>query len=118
MVMSSNNNTESSSAVNAVAERALNRLVAQFPVCLASDEFHFFPQMASQEPDWSQWDDFSPDAVIELVQKIALRDGFGDTLADGSLSAAKKIGCGAEKYAFTMKLKRKRTDKSRGWGAV
>ena len=24
----------------------------------------------------------------------------------------------ADKYAFNMKLKRKRTDKSRGWGAV
>ncbi|MDT8272438.1 MAG: aldehyde ferredoxin oxidoreductase family protein [Desulfomonilia bacterium] len=32
------------------------------------------------------------DAVMELIRKIAYREGFGDVLADGSLKAAQKIG--------------------------
>jgi aldehyde:ferredoxin oxidoreductase len=43
------------------------------------------------------------DAIIELVGKIAYRQGFGDILAEGSLKAAKVIGQGAEKYAMTIK---------------
>ncbi len=42
-------------------------------------------------------------AVIELIQKIACREGIGDVLAEGSARAAKKIGKGAEKYALTVK---------------
>ncbi len=43
------------------------------------------------------------DAVIELVKKIATRDGFGDTLAEGGRVAAKKIGKGASDYAAEVK---------------
>jgi aldehyde:ferredoxin oxidoreductase len=39
----------------------------------------------------------------ELIEKIAVRDGFGDVLADGVLAAAKKIGRGAEEYAVHIK---------------
>lgn len=39
------------------------------------------------------------DAVISMLYKIARREGFGDTLAEGSARAAQKIGRGAEKYA-------------------
>jgi aldehyde:ferredoxin oxidoreductase len=43
------------------------------------------------------------EAALQLIDKIALRRGFGDLLADGSWRAAKKIGKGAEKYALTVK---------------
>ncbi len=42
-------------------------------------------------------------AVIELLGKIAFREGIGDILAEGSDRAAEKIGNGAEKYAMTQK---------------
>ena len=42
-------------------------------------------------------------AVIELLRKIAFREGIGDVLADGSARAAEKIGKGAEKYEMTQK---------------
>jgi len=32
--------------------------------------------------------------ILELVKKIAYRDGFGDILADGCINAAKRIGKG------------------------
>ena len=44
-------------------------------------------------------------AILELVEKIALRDGFGNVLAEGNVDAAKKIGKGAEDYAFHIKRK-------------
>ncbi|MFC2020244.1 aldehyde ferredoxin oxidoreductase family protein [Chloroflexota bacterium] len=43
------------------------------------------------------------DAVIQMLQKIAVRDGFGDVLARGSVRAAAIIGKGAEKYVMTIK---------------
>jgi aldehyde:ferredoxin oxidoreductase len=39
-------------------------------------------------------------AIVAMVEKMAKREGFGAILADGSRMAAKKIGHGAEKYAF------------------
>jgi len=48
-----------------------------------------------------KWGD--EDAVMELMRKVAYREGIGDVLAEGSTKAAKKIGKGAEKYAIALK---------------
>jgi aldehyde:ferredoxin oxidoreductase len=42
-------------------------------------------------------------AMVALVDKIALREGIGDILAEGSLRAASSIGNGAEAYAIQVK---------------
>ncbi len=43
------------------------------------------------------------DALIELVKKIAFREGIGDLLAEGVKRAAEKIGGDAEKYAVHVR---------------
>ncbi len=43
------------------------------------------------------------DAMLEMIRKIAFREGFGDVLADGVRQASEKIGRGAEKYAMHIK---------------
>jgi aldehyde:ferredoxin oxidoreductase len=43
------------------------------------------------------------DALIQLIHKIAKREGFGDLLAEGSWKAAQKIGKGSEKYVMHVK---------------
>lgn len=43
------------------------------------------------------------DAIIEMMHKIARREGFGDVLADGSIIAAQRIGKGAEQFVSTIK---------------
>jgi len=43
------------------------------------------------------------DAVVELVKKIAHREGPGNLLADGVKRAAEKVGPGAEKAALHVK---------------
>ena len=43
------------------------------------------------------------DVMTQLVEQIARRDGLGDLLAEGSLRAAQKIGCGTERYAVQAK---------------
>jgi aldehyde:ferredoxin oxidoreductase len=48
-----------------------------------------------------QWG--NADAALEMLHKIARRDGFGDVLADGVMRAAKKIGKGSEHYAIHVK---------------
>jgi aldehyde:ferredoxin oxidoreductase len=45
------------------------------------------------------------DVILELIEKIAYRQGFGDILAEGCRNAAQKIGRGAEKYAYHIKGK-------------
>jgi aldehyde:ferredoxin oxidoreductase len=42
-------------------------------------------------------------AVIQMVQKIARREGFGNVLAEGSKRAAQKIGGNASDYAVQVK---------------
>lgn len=42
-------------------------------------------------------------AMIDLIKKIAFREGFGDVLAEGSMRAANTIGKGAEAYAMHVK---------------
>ena len=42
-------------------------------------------------------------AVLELIEQIATRKGFGDTIAEGPLRAAKRIGKGSEKYLVHVK---------------
>jgi aldehyde:ferredoxin oxidoreductase len=39
-------------------------------------------------------------AIVEMTEKLAKREGFGNILADGVKIAAKKIGKGSEKYAM------------------
>jgi len=53
-----------------VADEIFNSLAAHFPVCMSSDEFHFFPQFKSEGHDWSSWDDFSPDGVADIARRI------------------------------------------------
>ncbi len=48
-----------------------------------------------------KWGD--ADVVLRLIEKIALRDGFGDVLADGTRRAAQKIGGNAADYAVEVK---------------
>jgi aldehyde:ferredoxin oxidoreductase len=43
------------------------------------------------------------DALLQMVVKMARRDGFGDVLADGVKRAAERIGRGAERYALHVK---------------
>ena len=43
------------------------------------------------------------EAVIELVHKIARREGIGDILADGPMEAAKRIGKDSEKFLVHVK---------------
>ena len=46
-------------------------LAAQFPICMASDEFHFFPQARTEAFDWTRWDDFSAAALANTIDRLA-----------------------------------------------
>jgi aldehyde:ferredoxin oxidoreductase len=45
-----------------------------------------------------KWGDHK--AIVEMTEKLAKREGFGDVLADGVKVAAEKIGKGSEKFAM------------------
>jgi aldehyde:ferredoxin oxidoreductase len=42
----------------------------------------------------------STEAIVKLTEKMVVREGFGDILADGVKVAAQKIGRGSEKYSI------------------
>lgn len=59
------------------------------------------------------------DATVQMLHKIAYREGFGDVLAEGSVRAAQRIGKGAEQYVMVIKdmemmMQDPRADR-RGW---
>lgn len=43
------------------------------------------------------------DAAVELIKKIARREGIGDLLADGVMRAARKVGKGTDEMAIHVK---------------
>ena len=43
------------------------------------------------------------DSAVELLRKMAYREGFGNVLAEGCVKAAARIGKGAERYVMTLK---------------
>lgn len=54
--------------------------------------------ITQQDADGLELEWGNQQAIIELLRKIAYREGFGDILAEGPLKAAKKIGGDAERY--------------------
>ena len=63
------------------------------------------------------------ETIIKLTKMIALREGFGDVLADGSAAAAERIGRGTDKFVMTVKRQEiagqePRAQKSMGLAAV
>ncbi len=63
------------------------------------------------------------ETVVKLTEMIALREGFGDILAEGSVRAAERIGRGTEKFVMTVKKQEiagqePRAQKSMGLAAV
>ena len=53
--------------ITSISNHIMTQLANQFPVCMASDEFHFFPQHRPDHIDWSIWDDFSAESISEMV---------------------------------------------------
>jgi len=43
------------------------------------------------------------EAMVESIERIAYRKGYGDLLAEGAMRAAKRIGKGSEKFAMHVK---------------
>ncbi len=63
------------------------------------------------------------ETIVKLTEMIALREGFGDLLAEGSYRAAQKIGKGSEKFVMAVKKQEiagqePRAQKSMGLAAV
>ncbi|MEJ2473416.1 MAG: hypothetical protein P8Y74_05965, partial [Desulfobacterales bacterium] len=66
-------------------------LAAQFPVCMASDEFHFFPQAKARKFDWSRWDDFSTESLANAIRQLTRWDRKLGQLLSPPLSSAQTI---------------------------
>ena len=65
-------------SVETIANNLYETLAQSFPVSCSSDEFFYFPQVLLPEQDWSIWDSFSSDTVIEIAQKLS---AFEDELS-------------------------------------
>lgn len=57
-------------------------------------------------------------AMIQMIHKIAKREGLGDILAEGSRRAAQKIGRGAERFAMHVKGQEIPMHEPRGKGSL
>ncbi len=66
-------------------------LAMRFPVCMASDEFHFFPQARAKAFDWSMWDDFSRNALAETMAQLNDWEHQLDSHSGQSLSLDQEI---------------------------
>ena len=71
--------------VNAVAGEIYAVLADLFPICLSSDEFHFFPHFKSEQYEMGQWDDFSENGIRSFMTHAPQwRQRLDDLRADPS----------------------------------
>jgi len=69
--------------IESIAADLFSFLAGRFPVCCRSDEFVFFPQALPPDPDWSVWDDFSPESVQETILTLGfLKARVGKIVSD------------------------------------
>jgi len=59
--------------------------------------------LTNKETDGLQLEWGNVEAVIELIRRIAQREGIGDLLADGCKKASEKVGKGSEAWAIHVK---------------
>ncbi len=71
MNLSSPNREGERRKTEAVAAEFFEATARLFPVCSASDEFYYFPQVLPRRRDWSSWDDFSGTAVAEFTGRLS-----------------------------------------------
>jgi hypothetical protein len=58
-----------------LADEIYSDLAARFPVCLGSDEFHFFPHYRAARQDWYLWDNFSDSCIQACLGNISRWQG-------------------------------------------
>jgi len=63
--------SRSSDRLESIARDLFDYLGAAFPVCCGSDEFHYFPQVPPSREGWTRWDDFSPEMIGEVKQRLS-----------------------------------------------
>jgi aldehyde:ferredoxin oxidoreductase len=68
--------------------------------CLMSYVMEWYERgiITREETDGLSFEWGNYESMIAMIPKLAKREGFGDTLADGAVKAAEKIGRGAENY--------------------
>jgi len=59
--------------------------------------------LSTEDTDGLKLEWGNDDAVIELIEKMAKREEFGDILADGCEVAARKLGCGSQELCMDIK---------------
>ena len=59
--------------------------------------------LTKEETDGLELNFGNAEAAVELVEKIALREGFGDIFSEGLKRATEKIGKGSERFAVEIK---------------
>ncbi len=64
-------NQKTHARLDRLANEIYSEMAGQFPVCLASDEFHFFPHFKLDHQDGPPWDDFSDGAVQTFLTRSA-----------------------------------------------
>ena len=78
-------------SIAAIAETAYRAISRRFPICAASDEFYFFPQVPDAARNWSAWDDFSVAGIDVAVGELRAGEDALAALDVERLSPAEQI---------------------------
>jgi hypothetical protein len=86
-----------------LADDYLEAVARAFPVCSASDEFYFFPQVLPGERDWSAWDDFSEGKVAAFADRL---EGWEREVRERTRASGEKSGLDDRLLVHSMKTLR------------
>ncbi len=73
-------------AIKKIGSQIYDALAGSFPVVSASDEFFYFPQIKRSHPDWSRWDNFSPEFINNFVKRLSFWENKIEQLRSGQFS--------------------------------
>jgi len=74
-----------------LAKTIFQTIAEQFPVCCASDEFYFFPQVVNEAAERWDWDDFSPPGLSAFAARTRQWQAELTALDRAGLAAADQV---------------------------
>jgi hypothetical protein len=91
MIASGSSNSLHQASIAAITETAYRVISRRFPICAASDEFYFFPQVLDAQRHWSAWDDFSAASIEVAAGEIRRGEDALSVFEVEQLSSAEQI---------------------------
>ena len=79
------------SSLEIISRSIFETLARTFPISCASDEFYYFPQIRLPDIEWTIWDNYSQEAIADLIGHLSMWNNELDHLASHKMNCESNI---------------------------